>query len=258
MDHGSLLEGIATIDPQPVNESNEAHLWAVVDIPASATGLPVTTELPDNLYSSVFVAQMGSATTPMISWPVFPAPAVSGHELRSCILSASGLSTEVSFPLFAFPVLGRRVVPGPPRDSFITRRDCGWDAEMVLRISQWWKPVLTRLQYLRSLSPGWDSSRARSIDQHSVDRVLSFLAMTMASNTPPPSIVPLESGGLQIEWHRAGLDVEIEFEPGDEAHFYFHELSSGEEHEGSDPVSAFTTMDLGNRLAAGYDPANVS
>jgi len=28
---------------------------------------------------------------------------------------------------------------------------------------------------------------------------------------PPPSIVPISDGGLQIEWHRAGKDFEIEF-----------------------------------------------
>jgi hypothetical protein len=255
MDHGSLLEGVATVEPHQVDELSESHLLAAVDTPAPAAGVSVTSKPPANLYSSTFIAQVGSATTPMSSWPAFVPTVASIHELRSFALSASGLSTQVSFPLFAFPVLGRPVTPALSHDYFITRWD--WDAETPLRVSPWLKPVVARLQYLRSLPQGWDSSGARAIDQRSVDRVLGFLAMAMTDGTPPPSVVPLESGGLQAEWHRAGLDVEIEFQPGEDAHLYLHELVSGEEHEASDPISAFTAMDLGNRLAAGYDPANV-
>ncbi len=31
----------------------------------------------------------------------------------------------------------------------------------------------------------------------------------MPENAPPPSIVPLTDGGLQVEWHLNGRDLEI-------------------------------------------------
>ena len=132
-------------------------------------------------------------------------PTAAIRELRSFALPASGMSTKVSLPLFTFPVLGQPPTPGPVHDHFTTCWDRGWKGEMPQRISPWLEPVLERLQYLRSLLPGWDSTQARSIDKHSMDRVLGFLTMTMTHSTPAPSIVPLASGGLQVEWHRAGL-----------------------------------------------------
>lgn len=255
MDQGSLLEGV-TVDPQQVDQSVEAHLWAFVDVPSEPTGVSATIKPPASLYSLAFGSHMGSTMTPISSWSEFVATAAI-RELRSFALPASGMSTEVSLPLFTFPFFGQSPTPGPVHDHFTTYWDRGWEAEMPQRASPWLKPVLERLQYLRSLLPGWDSTRARSIDKHSIDRVLGFLTMTMTYSTPAPSIVPLESGGLQIEWHRAGLDIEIEFQPGEEARLYFYEISSGEEHEASEPVSAFTMMELGSRLSAGYDPANV-
>jgi hypothetical protein len=174
-------------------------------------------------------------------------------------LAASGLSTKVDLALFAFPVLGQMPTPQASKGRFFSGAwDCGWHRATAFLAAPWLKPVLKRLQYLHSLAPGWDSVRAKSIDPHSFDRVLGFLTVTMTPQTPPPSVVPLESGGLQIEWHRAGLDVEIDFEPGEGAHLFFHELSSGEEREGTDPVSVFAKLELGSRLSAGYDPANAS
>jgi len=62
-----------------------------------------------------------------------------------------------------------------------------------------------------ALPPGWDSYKARTIDARAVERALRFCEW-LKDNAPVPILVPLNDGGVQLEWHTAdGQDVEIEF-----------------------------------------------
>jgi hypothetical protein len=135
----------------------------------------------------------------------------------------------------------------------------GWHAMEQIEVPSrmpWLSSVLTRIDVLRSLAPGWDSVTSQAVSEDVIQRTLAFLRNAMQEFTPPPSIVPLESGGLQIEWHRAGYDVEIEFEVDMQKMIYVHELASGTERESTDPTLLFNELALSYRLAAGYDPAN--
>jgi hypothetical protein len=58
------------------------------------------------------------------------------------------------------------------------------------------------------------------------------LVEVMDNDAPAPSVVPLSDGGVQLEWHRRGRNLEIEF-PADEAPgFYYYEDGSEFESEG--------------------------
>ena len=50
--------------------------------------------------------------------------------------------------------------------------------------------------------------------------------------TPAPTIVPIHDSGIQIEWHRGGKDLEIEFVHDGRNTFYYFDESSRTEHEG--------------------------
>jgi hypothetical protein len=252
---GSLLEGLATVDPLPVEECAAARQWRLVDVPAICRGLPTTIVAPLDLYGTG-AGVSGGSTLPAIGYLSTLPGAASICETRASGSAASGLSTHIDLTRFAFPVLGQTPAPQSDGHFLAGAWDCGWHRATAFLAVTWLKPVLERLHYLQGLAPGWDSPGARSIEPRSFDRVLRFLTVSMTPQTPAPSIVPLENGGLQIEWHRAGLDVEVEFEPGEEAHLYFHEISTGEEREGTDPLSLFTVLELGGRLSAGYDPAD--
>ncbi len=54
---------------------------------------------------------------------------------------------------------------------------------------------------LRSLDSGWDSYGAPPIDPRAIDSVEKMY------------VVPCSSGGVQLEVHRDGWDIEIEFRP---------------------------------------------
>ena len=53
----------------------------------------------------------------------------------------------------------------------------------------------------------------------------------MQPKVPMPAIVPLSYGGIQIEWHRKGWDIEIEISAPNQMHIYQHEIASGDEEE---------------------------
>lgn len=66
---------------------------------------------------------------------------------------------------------------------------------------------------LRELREGWDGHNALPIHMEVMRRVLRTLAMTTTADTPAPQLVPTCDGGIQVEWHIYGIDLEVEFLP---------------------------------------------
>ncbi len=76
----------------------------------------------------------------------------------------------------------------------------------------WLPPVVERLGTLRGLGPGWDTYGGDPPKFEHLVEAFRFLIGHMRVDTDPPWIVPLGSGGVQLEWHRPDLDIEITFE----------------------------------------------
>jgi hypothetical protein len=53
----------------------------------------------------------------------------------------------------------------------------------------------------------------------------------MLPGVPMPSLMPLSNGGLQIEWHRKGWDVEIEVARPNQLHVWAYDIAGDREHE---------------------------
>ena len=51
--------------------------------------------------------------------------------------------------------------------------------------------------------------------------LLMVLARVLEPNTPPPAVVPTWNYGVQVEWHRNGVDLEIEADPSGNVEFFF-------------------------------------
>lgn len=99
----------------------------------------------------------------------------------------------------------------------------------------WLRDAVARVSHLTALRPNWDSYGARPIDATSATRVVGFLLDHAYGGLSAPSVVPMTDGGVQIEWHRQGIDLEISFsdsEPG----VYLEDLRSGEVRE--EPLDA--------------------
>ena len=75
--------------------------------------------------------------------------------------------------------------------------------------------ALRKIEELASLPAGWDSDGAVKIDPTCVDVAYRTLTALMIGNPVliPPTVVPTTTGGVQLEWHSGGVDVEISVEP---------------------------------------------
>jgi hypothetical protein len=72
---------------------------------------------------------------------------------------------------------------------------------------------------LLELPPGWNSYNARPISKQNVNFALSLLGRIMLPNTPSPDVVPTVRGGVQLEWHIHGIDMEISVLSPDDVRF---------------------------------------
>lgn len=65
------------------------------------------------------------------------------------------------------------------------------------------------------LREGWNSYSAKPVSGEAVQAAITFLveAALATPTVAAPAVVPTVRGGLQLEWHRRGVDLEIEFGP---------------------------------------------
>ena|ERR1700761_2984814 len=163
---------------------------------------------------------------------------------------------------FAPPLLW---VSGPMRDAFSeleesieeAPREGFWrsfsvdpgmeSAESRTRVGPWVEEVTTRFVELLALRDNWNSHGACAISRSNILAAGRFLAAVMKPSTPAPILVPTAGGGVQLEWHRAGFDVEVLFGEEDPPLLYVAEIDKGSEWEGH-PVEGFAEFELAQRL----------
>jgi len=97
--------------------------------------------------------------------------------------------------------------------------------------SPWLLEVLDELNELINLPDGWDSYDGVGTSIEVAVRALDFInvLLTACAAMSQPQLTPLPEGGLQLEWHRPGLDLEIEFGFEEEPYFYFRDEASNKE-----------------------------
>lgn len=116
--------------------------------------------------------------------------------------------------------------------------------------ADWLRAAIRRVEDLTALAPGWDGYGAKAIDAGVALQVVSFLLDHAYRTLPEPAIVPLADGGLQIEWHHNGVDLEIAFSD-DEAAVFLEDHQTGlTEERPVDEASAVFSNVMG-RLTAG-------
>jgi hypothetical protein len=97
---------------------------------------------------------------------------------------------------------------------------------------EWLDATVKGLGSTLSLARGWDTYDGAPVSTRSVDRALAFLFAFLEPSSPTPSVVPLSDGGVQVEWHRGGLDIEVTFSPREAPELYVRDLETGNEWDG--------------------------
>lgn len=77
----------------------------------------------------------------------------------------------------------------------------------------WAGPVLTDVEALLALGADWNGYGAPKVDRAALGEALQILWSSATAATPPPSLVPTGVGGVQLEWHSHGFDIEVYFHP---------------------------------------------
>jgi len=60
---------------------------------------------------------------------------------------------------------------------------------------------------------GWDSYGGLPVTREVLGEMVGWLLNWTGHEAPAPTVVPTSGGGVQLEWHMAGIDLEVEFQP---------------------------------------------
>ncbi len=103
---------------------------------------------------------------------------------------------------------------------------------------------LKQLVSLLDLKENWNSYGAPPIDPGTLGFALAFLVRTMRDGTPRPAVLASPRGGLQLEWHEQGIDLEIKVLPGGRFRVYLEDLRTGEEVDSDEDFDLETAVSL--------------
>ena len=95
-------------------------------------------------------------------------------------------------------------------DGTISATSPAWVVEFTKKIDQ-----------ILRLGDGWDGEGSKSPSLNSVMEALEFLFSSLSHDTLAPQVIPTSEGGLQLEWHTKGIDLEITFSPDRRASFLY-------------------------------------
>lgn len=102
----------------------------------------------------------------------------------------------------------------------------------------WFDPLMQGFVDLLTLPPNWNTYGSGQIDPNVIHEAMNLVAGLLGPSAPAPRVMPLSSGGLQIEWRRKGIELEIVFERGEQAFFYYRNRATGEESEHTLPLES--------------------
>lgn len=98
-----------------------------------------------------------------------------------------------------------------------------------------WNVQLSRnIERLRKLSRGWDGPRSLPIDTSLLNRVSALIRGSLAplgTNACAPFVVPLPSGGVQVEWHTIRGELEFELAANGTAAIWVRDHGTDHEFE---------------------------
>ena len=95
----------------------------------------------------------------------------------------------------------------------------------------WLQRAEHTLQRFLTFQERWDSYQARRIDPHVIDTVRQLIRRYMRRDTPEAQLVPTNRGGVQLEWHTQGIDLEIDVISPGHLHLFYSNTTNHEESE---------------------------
>jgi len=91
-----------------------------------------------------------------------------------------------------------------------------------------WQVAIEQLQRIAQAPPNWNSYGALAPAEAAIIGSLHILLWFASNKKSMPTVVPMSNGGIQLEWHYFGRDVEIEVNPNGEIVVFFEDALTGE------------------------------
>jgi hypothetical protein len=99
------------------------------------------------------------------------------------------------------------------------------------RSPEWLPETEEAIRRLTTLPPNWNSYGARAVQPPIVQSAIELLHEIVRRDTPCPSVVPTARGGIQLEWHTRGIDLEIELDLPERIQVLYEDAAGEEEWE---------------------------
>jgi hypothetical protein len=110
-----------------------------------------------------------------------------------------------------------------------TARQRSSPAPRVPITSRGYVQTVQTLIELLELPGGWNSYKAIPIRKENVNCAVELLARLMRVDTPAPNVVPKVRGGVQLEWHTRGVNLEIAIDSPNDVTFFAEDIRADEE-----------------------------
>jgi hypothetical protein len=89
-------------------------------------------------------------------------------------------------------------------------------------LPNWFVPAVQQIARLVSLPFDWDREGSPCVQTQSIESAINTLYSVMSPYSAPPQWTPTRGGGVQLDWHENGVDLEVEFpSAGGEAYAVF-------------------------------------
>ena len=131
-----------------------------------------------------------------------------------------------------------RALPRSPLFSF-EKFSQSYDAGLS---AKWQVELLTKICSLLQLRDNWDGYRTLSPRRDAGMFALEVLHQAMRPRTPLPQVVPSSDGGIQLEWHERGIDLELHVTTPYHCELWFEDHRSGQEPLSLELTDNFSTF----------------
>ncbi len=88
------------------------------------------------------------------------------------------------------------------------------------RSAPWMREALGEVDSLARLGTGWDGGLSPPIAASVIELARkAVISAAQAEDAAAPHVAPIPGGGIQLEWHLLGKDLELEIHPSGELSF---------------------------------------
>lgn len=119
--------------------------------------------------------------------------------------------------------------------------------------ARWFNRTITEIVGLMWLPKDWNSYSPKRIEPKTIEKMLAVLLAILDPDSTPPTVVPTTRGGVQVEWHWNGIDLEIEAFNSSKLEFFFSGPTGDE--EGSIEADPTTLKRFTHFLKSAYTPS---